>query len=407
MIQKARRQFILTASVAVLVVLLVVIGVINGTMRGMVQYQTSKVLYALSSWEEGQDRHFFPVSGTMLTNHFIRVQVSGDGASVSVEMARMLSLTDEDAKELADEALATGRDTGVIVQDGADFAFQITQKEDQSKTLIVFVDCTSAIIMMAQLMRASFAVGALSFIGFVLTITLLSRRAIRPVIQNMESQKRFITNAGHELKTPLAIISANAEVLEAINGENEWTQSILSQVEQLTTLVGRLIALSKLGEQNKPEIQAFSLSELTERKAAEFLPLAQQQGKALTWEIAPDLRIHSSEPLVRELESILLDNAVKYCDEGGTIQLRLRLSRKGSGAVLCVSNDYAAGESVNFDRFFERFYQEEQSHNSGKAGFGIGLSMAQESVRALKSSIRVEYRDRRITFRVGLADLKN
>jgi hypothetical protein len=108
MIQKARRQFIVTASIAVLVVLLTVIGVINGTMRGMVQYQTNKVLHALSSWEDGETKHFFPVSGTMLTNHFIRVQVSEDGSEVSVDMARMLSLSDEDARELAEEARNMG-----------------------------------------------------------------------------------------------------------------------------------------------------------------------------------------------------------------------------------------------------------------------------------------------------------
>lgn len=404
MIQKARRQFIVTASIAVLVVLLTVIGVINGTMRGMVQYQTNKVLHALSSWEDGETKHFFPVSGTMLTNHFIRVQVSEDGSEVSVDMARMLSLSDEDARELAEEALETGRDSGIIVQDGTDFAFRVTHRPDASGTLIVFVDCTSADTMMSQLMRASLAVGAVSFVGFVVAITLLSRRAIRPVIENAENQKRFITNAGHELKTPLAIISANTEVLEALNGENEWTQSILSQVGQLTTLVGRLIVLSKLGEQEQPELRVFSLSELTERSAASFLPLAQQQGKTLRWEVEPHLNIRSSEPLVRELESILLDNAVKYCDEGGSILLRLQ--HAGGGAVLSVSNDYAAGEGVNYERFFERFYQEDQSHNSEKAGFGIGLSMAQETVRTLKGSIRVEYREGRITFRVGLTNLK-
>jgi signal transduction histidine kinase len=121
--------------------------------------------------------------------------------------------------------------------------------------------------------------------------------------------------------------------------------------------------------------------------------------------VEPHLNIRSSEPLVRELESILLDNAVKYCDEGGSILLRLQ--HAGGGAVLSVSNDYAAGEGVNYERFFERFYQEDQSHNSEKAGFGIGLSMAQETVRTLKGSIRVEYREGRITFRVGLTDLKS
>jgi signal transduction histidine kinase len=318
-------------------------------------------------------------------------------------MARIVDLSDKDAKALADEAMKKGTKAGVIIRDGTDYAYQITQTSGEH-SLIVFVDCTAADIMMDQLMQASLAVGAVSFLGFVVAITLLSRRAIRPVIKNAESQKRFITNAGHELKTPLAIISANTEVLEALNGQNEWTQSILTQVGRLTTLVGRLITLSKLGEQEKPVIQGFSVSELTELSVAAFHPLAQQQGKKLRWEVTPNLQLHSSEALVRELESILLDNAVKYCDDGGEIFLRLR--PENHGCELYVSNDYTAGEGVDFSRFFERFYQEEQSHNSEKGGFGIGLSMAQEMVQTLRGTIRVEYREQKIAFRVGLSNLK-
>ena len=402
MIRRARMQFIVTASISVAVILLTVIGVINGTMRGMVQMQTRGVLHALSEWQsDGETQQFYPVSGTMLTNHFIRVTVSADCTQMTVEMARMLSLEESDTEALVSQAQATGRTTGVIWKDGADYAFQITDLgEDGSR--IVFVDCTAAVIMMAQLMQASLTVGAVAFASFVVIISLLSRRAIRPVIRNMENQKRFITNAGHELKTPLAIISANAEVLEAVHGENEWTLSIRTQVERLTALVGKLIALSKLGEQERVELTPVDLSKLTTQSAQSFLPLAEQQGKQLQWQVAEQVRVRGEERLLSELESILLDNAIKYCDSAGTISLTL--SAAEGSAVLAVSNDYADGAGVDYSRFFERFYQQDQSHNKG--GFGIGLSMAQEIVRALKGSIRVEYHSGRITFRVTFSVAK-
>lgn len=282
------------------------------------------------------------------------------------------------------------------------YAYRVSNFHENGNVSLVFLDCTPAINMVNQLLRVSVSISFLSLLCFVAVLSLLSRRAILPVIQNMESQKRFITNASHELKTPLAIISANTELLEAMNGENEWTQNIESQVHRMTGLVNELVLLSKVSEQEKPELHPVDYSAIVSEAADSIAPLIQQQKKTLCREIGADVWVKGEERLLQMLVNILLDNASKYCDESGEIRLSLAVRSGKKTALLSVSNDYAAGKGVDCNRFFERFYQEDQSHNSGKAGFGIGLSTAQEIAGLLKGSIRADYHDGRIAFLVVL-----
>lgn len=412
MINRLRRQFILSAAVAVLVVLYSLVGVINGTMRGLVYVQTNRVLDALSAWESGDwsktsdDQH--PVAGTMLANQFFRVRLDKDGNIVSSDLGHISQLEDTDAATILaklDLTKTRGRVILLDVDSVSHYAYRIVDISDSSETAIIFLDVTTADTMTLQLLTASVLVGAVSFVAFLVILAALSRRAVRPVIANIENQKRFITNAGHELKTPLSIISANTELLEAMNGESEWTRSILCQVDRLSELIRDLITLSKVSEQEKLELRPIPLSPLVEGAAADFLPLVEQQGKHLGIQVTPGLTVEGEERFLRELVSILLDNAVKYCDADGLIQVTL--APRGKVVELEVSNDYAAGEGLDYSRFFERFYQQEQSHNStSSGGFGIGLSMAQELVRVMRGKIKVHYANGRISFRVTLTAVR-
>lgn len=407
MIHRLRTQFVLSAAIAVLVVLNSVIGVINGTMRGLVYVQTNRVLDALSAWDSGawsESSGTPPAAGTMLANRFFRVRISSDGSIAASDLGHASLLDEEDVTAIVSGMdLSVSRGRLVLTQNSAEahYAYRVNLLADSGETSIIFLDVTAADAMTLQLLQASLSIGAISFVAFVGILAVLSRRAVRPVIQNMENQKRFITNAGHELKTPLAIISANTELLEAVYGENEWSQNILSQVRRLSGLIGELIALSRLSEREKVALERVELSPLLEAAAAEFRPLAEQQGKVLRTEIAPETDVVGEARALRELAGVLLDNAVKYCDDGGTVLVRL--SQSGKTVALEVSNDYADGAGVDYSRFFERFYQQEQSHNSGKSGgFGIGLSTAQELVRIMRGKIQARWADGRITFRVTL-----
>ena len=234
----------------------------------------------------------------------------------------------------------------------------------------------------------------------ILLLSIFSRRAVAPILKNMESQKQFITNASHELKTPLAVISANAEVLEMTNGSSEWTDSIKNQVTRMSELVSQLIVLSKLQEHDELVLTEVNFSEKAEDVCKSFKTVADAAGKGFEADISPDIKIVADERGSRELVSILVDNAVKYCDDGGTVKVNLH--SRGRRAFLTVSNDYSDGEGVDYSRFFERFYREDQSHNSEKAGYGIGLSMAESLVEMFKGKISVNYKNKIITFTVIL-----
>ena len=218
----------------------------------------------------------------------------------------------------------------------------------------------------------------------------------------MENQKRFITNAGHELKTPLAIISANAEVLEMVNGKNEWTDSILNQTKRLSVLIGNLISLAKMDEKQDLVFSKINVSPIVSETVDGFKPLCETDGKSMTSEIEEDVIIKTNEQIFRELVNILTDNAVKYCDDGGEVHVELSHSLGHRGAKLIVTNTYAEGKNVDTSKFFERFYREDTSHNSEKKGYGIGLSMAEEIVKQHKGHIKAEYKNGNIFFIVTI-----
>lgn len=222
---------------------------------------------------------------------------------------------------------------------------------------------------------------------------------VQPEINNAEIQKEFITNASHELKTPLAVIRANTEVEQMINGENEWNQSTMRQVDRMTGLIQNLVMVSRAQEkENNSERKKINVSAALQETSDTFLPVAVQNGKKLEKEIQENVMMMANESQICQLSSLLIDNAIKYCDDGGTI--RVTLTQKGRSPVrLDVSNNYAKGGDVDYARFFERFYRQDKSHNIEKGGYGIGLSIAQAIVEQYKgSSIDAAWKDGIITF---------
>ena len=220
----------------------------------------------------------------------------------------------------------------------------------------------------------------------------------------MEKQKQFITNASHELKTPLAVIKANTEMQEMLDGESEWSQSTLRQVDRMNGLIGNLVQIARAQERSAGAVRAIDIAPAVRETADSFVPVAVSAGKTLTREIPDSLILKADESRIRQLTSLLADNAVKYCDDGGAILIRL--AHSGRNAVLTVSNDYAEGADVDYSRFFERFYRQDESRTistdahgaASKSGYGIGLSIAESIVKSMNGSIRVSWKDGRISF---------
>ena len=268
---------------------------------------------------------------------------------------------------------------------------------------IVFLNYTEVHNWQRQLLDMSVIIAFLSVFVFWLVVVSLSRRAVEPSIKTLQTQKRFITNASHELKTPVSIISADAEVLEAVNGENEWTRSIINQSKRLNDLISALVSLTKAGENEKFHLADVDMTQLATKAAQDFAPVIQQAGKTLQTHIQDDVHAQAELRSITEVLNILLDNSAKYCDDGGMVDITLT-PRQGirGGVALTVSNDYKDGAGQDYSRFFERFYRADESHNSGKQGFGIGLAMAQELVTRMNGTVDASWHDGRISFTVNL-----
>ena len=269
----------------------------------------------------------------------------------------------------------------------------------------VFVDATSRFMIVHQIYYYMFIVCVSILLIFSLLFIFLSERITEPFIKNQEKQKRFITNASHELKTPLTVISANIEMIEMTGNKSKWTESTSRQVKKLSQLVSNLVTLSKLDEKDELILTDVEASKIVSEQAEPFAAVIESAGKTYEKDIAEGIVIKSEARGVQELTSILLDNAQKYCDDNGRVVIKLEQLGKGTkakGARLTVTNSYADGSGVDYNRFFERFYREDTSHNSKKGGFGIGLSIAQEICNKLGAKIQALYnkQTKEITFSV-------
>ena len=254
------------------------------------------------------------------------------------------------------------------------------------------MDCRSDSATKNRFLLVSCAIGAAGYILVCLLIIIFSKRAIRPVVESFEKQKRFITDAGHEIKTPLAIISANTEVLEMVSEPNQWTVSIKNQITRLNGLLKELLSLAKM-EEEKPALTMadFNISDAVYDAASPFTTLAETKGKKLTIDVANGLSYHGDEGAIRQLVSILTENAVKYADEDGEIIEKLFISHNGKETDLEVSNTCKEPPQGDLTKLFDRFYRDDSSRSRSKGekkgGYGIGLSIAQAIVRSHKSKI--------------------
>ena len=276
--------------------------------------------------------------------------------------------------------------------------------ETDDGLMIIGVDCSNYLSTI-QMLTTITLVTILSCIVIVLILLLVfSNRVLRPFEENREKQRRFITDAGHELKTPIAIIQSNTEVMEMIDGESKWLTNIKQQTERMSKLVKGLIELSKMDEQtvSEKEKQQIILSEIVFNSVESFRVPAEAKQIHLTSEIAPDVAVMGDfEDIVRTV-GILLDNAIKYTDDRK--EMTVKLYAKSKKAVLKVSNSCKGLDKASISKFFDRFYRTDESRSSETGGYGIGLSMAQMIVQNHKGKLNVSYSDDEIiTFTMELS----
>ena len=255
---------------------------------------------------------------------------------------------------------------------------------------VVFVDGSMS---RSALMQSMIIAGIVLFgcAGLVLVlIFFLSKKAVKPIAESYEKQKQFITNANHELKTPLTLILANVDIAELELGKNEWLEDIRLEGHRMTELVNQLVALSRMDEEKDSiNITEISFGKLVANTVLEFETLAKNRGKILTANIDEKIKYAGDEMLLHRLIGILLDNAIKYCDLGGDIIVSLRRGRR---LILTIENTYSAIGEIELHRLFDRFYRADKSRKF-TGGYGIGLSMAKAIVEKHKGEISVYKKD--------------
>ena len=333
---------------------------------------------------------------TQYESRYFIVTLSPEREVLSVNVDHIAAIDRQSAVSCIGEILSSDENSGYL--EHGRYRYQVFQDKDSST--IVVVNCFLQTQAMTNVLDATVLVG-LACVGIVfLLLLVLSKRLIYPFAENAEKQRQFVTNASHELKTPLAIISADVGMLEMDLGADKWLISIQNQVNRLDRLIRDLIELARSEEPSlREEKEDFLLSEIVAGTAEDFIPLAEAQGKSLTVSIPSTFPMNGQRDAVARLCTLLLDNAVKYCDQAGTIQVKL--FRRGRMLVLAVSNPCAGVSAEEIPKFFDRFYRGDPSR-AHTGGYGIGLSTARAIVQRHKGKITARYEAGVITFLVML-----
>lgn len=394
MLKKMRWRFIGAAMAAFTAVVLTLLCFVNLWNYHSVTNQQDEALTRLME-VENQQMPFSPGRGAppfddwshfspevQYSLRFFSVHYDTNGIVSRVNQDYIASISESDAETYADAVLESGKAHGYE----SGYRYLVSTTEDE--TVVLFLNSEREIQTMRSLLWITLAIAAACLVVVFGLVVLFSRRAITPYLKNIEAQKQFITNASHELKTPLTAISTSADVLAMEHDGDEWVHNIQVQSGRLSKLITSLVALSRLDEENPfPVRTEFSLSDALWEISEPFGSLAQAKGKAYTQDIADGLTVTGDRTAIQQMFSILLDNALKYSPDGGSISLTTQ--RSGKRAEVTVSNTVDTAQSIDTTRLFDRFYRADESHSGAVSGTGIGLSIVKATVEAHGGTISV------------------
>jgi signal transduction histidine kinase len=389
MLKKLKKKFVFATMISLTVVIGIIVGAINLFNYASVLSAADDMITFINQNEgklptkpgisiPGLDINFTPE--TPYESRYFTVKTI-DGSIVSVDTTSIAAINHDNAIKMAKFSLTIGAKKGFI----ENYRYHINVEGNE--TTIIYLDCTRWLTTVNTFLVASISVSAMSLFLLFILLNIISDRIVKPVTEGYERQKEFITNAGHDIKTPLTIIDADAELVEMELGENEWISDIKKQTQRLTTLTNELIYLARMDELENLPHNDFPLSDTVEEVICSFGALVKTRNIRIDTKITPALYLHGDEGAIRKMLTILLDNAIKYSPEGEIVEFRLK--KQNRSIVIKLSNKAPNLSDDDIKHMFDRFYRSDKSRSSS-GGFGIGLSVARAIVSSHKGKISAE-----------------
>ena len=388
-----RKKFVLFAMSAVTVLLVVLIGAINGFSWIILDNQSSSILHTIAG-EKGRfpqkefhnPKPFAPPMNmdTIKSARFFTVLTDQNGTVLDVNIDQISSVSTEQAAQYAAQITdASGKIDG----------YKYEVKQVGPGRLIFFMDTADQLSTFVMILSVSSAIALLCWLLILLFVVLFSGRVVRPILAGIEKQKQFITNAGHELKTPLAIIQSNNDAATLIYGESKYSRNIRLQTQRLNVLMTNLLTLAKLDEETKLPTERVDISELICGMLSVCEDTAAEKQITLCFSIQPHVFLQVHRDTFSQMISILLDNAVKYTPEGGTICFSV--TNDGGHIEIAEENTCETLPDSDPERLFERFYRGDsaRTQSNSSSGYGIGLSAARAIAETFGGKLTAKYTD--------------
>ena len=394
--RKIRIKFCAIAAFSLLVVLFSIIFGLNITNYNTLKndaYTNSNVIinnsepFSLPTIED-----FDPE--TIYRSRYFIATYDEDNELINLDASRVVRITSEEAKTLANKVYKRRSKTGFK---GIYYYRKYTQN---NMNKIIFLDCQMELEVFNTTLKASIFISSIGYALVLILIFWFSFLIIKPIEEANDKQKRFITDASHELKTPLTVINSNLSIIEMENGPSEWSQSIKKQVDKLTDMTNELVLLSKLNENelrvNKTKIE---LNDFIDEVCGPYINVLKQKDIDLIFEVENDLYVDAEPRYLAELFTIMLDNMSKYALKG---EAKITAKKQHNSALIIFSNKIDIKSKIDTKAIFDRFYKEDESRNSKTNSFGIGLSMAKAIVSLHKGKINCYKENDKIFFKIVL-----